>query len=307
LQHIIQFTNFDVSEFRGYGYKKIVVEYAALAKDDFHAYAYNINNDPQNPNWDLATGMDNAPEWLYVGENKYEVELIADKIEDFTVFSWWSNSSTPIEIKAVYFSKEELAAEPEPEPEPEPVVFPAAGAQGYLYNPASGLFMTGQAEVTLVAKADVTTADLYNVWYKSDSENDGKNIRFSTSASSPWTSLRYNEQKLVVGDDGYCKWKLAIAEDGTFTLYYPSNYSAYGPEGYLTVDPEGQTFTAVAEATEYSKWKFLTQDEFDNLTTRISSVSEAAPVKGIFNVAGQQMKNFQKGLNIVDGKKVYVK
>ena len=32
----------------------------------------------------------------------------------------------------------------------------------------------------------------------------------------------------------------------------------------------------------------------------------AAP-KTIFSVAGQQMKNLQKGLNIVDGKKVYVK
>ena len=66
-------------------------------------------------------------------------------------------------------------------------VFPEAGAQGYLYNEASGLFMTGKAEVTLVAKADVTNADIYNVWYKNASENNGKNIRFSTSAASPWT------------------------------------------------------------------------------------------------------------------------
>ena len=29
--------------------------------------------------------------------------------------------------------------------------------------------------------------------------------------------------------------------------------------------------------------------------------------KGIFNIAGQQMKNLQKGLNIVDGKKIFVK
>ena len=144
-------------------------------------------------------------------------------------------------------------------------VFPDAGTQGYFYNEATGLFMTGKAEVTLVAKADVTNADIYNVWYKNASENNGQNIRFSTSAASPWTSLRYNEQKLVVGDDGYCKWGLATAADGSFTLYYPSNYSAYGPTGYLTVDPKTKTFTATAEATAYSRWRFMTQDEFDAL------------------------------------------
>ncbi len=148
-------------------------------------------------------------------------------------------------------------------------VFPEAGAQGYLYNEASGLFMTGKAEVTLVAKADVTNADIYNVWYKNASENNGKNIRFSTSAASPWTSLRYNEQKLVVGDDGYCKWGLSIAADGSFTLFYPSNYSSYGPTGYLTVDPKTKTFTSTAEPTPYSNWKFLTQKQFEAIVVSI--------------------------------------
>ena len=42
-------------------------------------------------------------------------------------------------------------------------------------------------------------------------------------------------------------------------------------------------------------------------TTAISSVTKKAAQNVIFNVAGQQMKSLQKGLNIVDGKKVYVK
>jgi len=45
----------------------------------------------------------------------------------------------------------------------------------------------------------------------------------------------------------------------------------------------------------------------DNPATAVSSVEKKAPVKTIFNVAGQQMNGLQKGLNIVDGKKVYVK
>ena len=54
-------------------------------------------------------------------------------------------------------------------------------------------------------------------------------------------------------------------------------------------------------------WKFVSQEEYDNLTTSISAVTKKAPVKAIFNVAGQQVKTLQRGLNIVDGQKVYVK
>lgn len=41
--------------------------------------------------------------------------------------------------------------------------------------------------------------------------------------------------------------------------------------------------------------------------TKIAGVSEKASQNAIFNVAGQQMNGLQKGLNIVGGKKVYIK
>ena len=41
--------------------------------------------------------------------------------------------------------------------------------------------------------------------------------------------------------------------------------------------------------------------------TAINEVAKKATAKTIFNVAGQQIKSLQKGLNIVDGNKVYVK
>ena len=184
-------------------------------------------------------------------------------------------------------------------------VFPEAGAQGYLYNEASGLFMTGKAvadaekdevEVKLVAKADVTASDIYNVWYKNASENNGQNIRFSTSATEPWLSLRYNNQKLVVRDNGFCKWGLSTAADGTFTLFYPSNYSAYGPTGYLTVDPKTKTFTSTAEPTPYSNWKFMTQEEFDALVV----FPEAGAQGYLFNEASGL---FMTGKAVADAEK----
>ena len=113
VQNQFQIKNMDISEFRAYGYKKIVVEFSGAAAGQFHAHAYENGNDPH---WDIVTGVTgfnneyDAPEWLSVGENKFEVELRADKdaIEDFTIFTWFDESAGAITVKA-YFSKDELA------------------------------------------------------------------------------------------------------------------------------------------------------------------------------------------------------
>ena len=113
VQNQFQIKNMDISEFRAYGYKKIVVEFSGAAAGQFHAHAYENGNDPH---WDIVTGVTGfnndyeAPEWLSVGENKFEVELRADKdaIEDFTIFTWFDESAGPLTVKA-YFSKDELA------------------------------------------------------------------------------------------------------------------------------------------------------------------------------------------------------
>ena len=111
VQNQFQIKNMDISEFRAYGYKKIVVEFSGANAGQFHGHAYGNGNDPH---WDIVTGVtgfnnDYAfPEWAVMGENKFEVELTADKIEDFTVFTWFVTDADPITIKA-YFSKDELA------------------------------------------------------------------------------------------------------------------------------------------------------------------------------------------------------
>ena len=104
IQNLFQIKPFDVTEFRAYGYKKIVVEFSGAADGQFHAFAYGTGNDP---NWDIVSGMENAPSWLAMGNSKYEIELTEDKIDDFTIFTWFG-SIVPLTVKA-YFSKEELA------------------------------------------------------------------------------------------------------------------------------------------------------------------------------------------------------
>jgi hypothetical protein len=196
--------------------------------------------------------------------------------------------------------------------EPAPVPFPEDGAKGYLCNVTSKLLVTANGELVGKATAD-KDRDLFTVWYKTGSnpdKQDGSVVRLAAGQTDGvWNSLRFNKEgKLVCETQDYCKWLLA--KDGSYyTLYhnYSNGDTGNVGKGFLTVDPETYTFTLVAEATEYSLWQFVTWEEYDELTTAISSISNKAAQKAIFNVAGQQMNGLQKGLNIVDGKKVYVK
>ena len=70
--------------------------------------------------------------------------------------------------------------------------------------------------------------------------------------------------------------------------------SAY-PEGQYTITIENskETFTG----------------EFDTTTTAIEETPSDSPSmeRGIFNLNGQRIKTLQKGLNIMDGKRIFVK
>jgi len=113
-------------------------------------------------------------------------------------------------------------------------------------------------------------------------------------------------------------------EVGGATIYLPNNGGAFsdafsrgmyeneldftvGTDGILTLgikntkSPSGQGETYCG----YDNFRLFYIGE--DPATGISSVEKKAPVKAIFNIAGQQMNGLQKGLNIVDGKKVLVK
>lgn len=311
IQNIFQIKNFDVSEFRKYGYKKIVVEFTGATAGKYHAFAYGTG---QNPNWDIVSGMDNAPEWLAMGDSKYEVALVEDVINDFTIFSWIEIANVPLTITACYFSKEELGAESEPTPEPTPAVFPEFGAQGFLYNPESGLIVNASA--TLVSKAAINKeTDILTVWQKGTESYSATRVRIATGKTDDvWTSLRVKdgeEGAYTIGfiNDGYSRMTLeAGPEEGSY--YINNTYNTDGESthpGYIKANVEDGSLTIATEKDEYCVWKFLTEEEFDALATRISSVEKQPATQAIFNVAGQQIKALQKGLNIVNGKKIMVK
>ena len=68
----------------------------------------------------------------------------------------------------------------------------------------------------------------------------------------------------------------------------------------LCIDEEIATPEELAEAADI-------EDAKEAVATAINSTKVQTAAKTIYNVAGQQIKTLQKGLNIVEGKKVYVK
>ena len=299
-QNVIQYKPFDVSEFIKYGYKKIVVEFAEAAGDvwRFHSYGGQFDNIEE-----------------LGGKTKHELALTGNSIDDFTIFNWqYDNAVSTIEITACYFSKNEVGEDPEPEPEPTPAVFPEFGAQGFLYNPESGLIVNASA--TLVSKAAINKeTDILTVWQKGTESYSATRVRIATGKTDDvWTSLRVKdgeEGAYTIGfiNDGYSRMTLeAGPEEGSY--YINNTYNTDGESthpGYIKANVEDGSLTIATEKDVYCVWKFLTEEEFDALATRISSVEKQPATQAIFNIAGQQIKALQKGLNIVNGKKIMVK
>ena len=136
---------------------------------------------------------------------------------------------------------------------------------------------------------------LARVRIKNNGGDEAKGIVFTANGSEPvdiangrtcgdgdqfrWTLVMVNGVK--VADDGVLKVAFNVLEDNNIS------WLSFKDVNYM-----------------YATTPIVGADE----VTAIDEVNAkpAAP-KTIFSVAGQQMKNLQKGLNIVDGKKVYVK
>jgi hypothetical protein len=75
----------------------------------------------------------------------------------------------------------------------------------------------------------------------------------------------------------------------------------------LNIDISAYENGHYAVMVENSRESFSAQ--FDILTTAIREVTIRQPVAvdGIYNLQGQRIRSLQKGLNIVNGQKVYVK
>ena len=284
LLNIIQYKSFDVSEFIGYGYKKIVVEFAEAAGSAWRFHSYG--------------GMfDNIEE--LGGKTKHELKLSGNSIDDLTIFNWTGSTNQTLEITAMYFSKNEVGEETEPTPEPTPIAFPETGAKGYIYNPAINMFIDATGALA-------TEGAIFAV-YRKDTDT-ASDIRFGVPGDEANKHLRINGDNPVLQttDPYYSKWGFEAAEGGLFLLKAGYDYGdpKWCTKGYYLTATQDGAFEFVETATEASYWQFVTEEE---IATRIASVSVKTVQKGIFNVAGQQLKNLQKGLNIVNGKKIMVK
>ena len=208
------------------------------------------------------------------------------------------------ELNAVIKAAEESAANPGPK------VFPEFNAQGYLFNLASGLIINSNAELKDKNNVD-KEKDLFTVWQKgTEAYNAGKvRIAAGKNADGTWASLRVNaDGEIVCFDENYSRWDVEVADGGSYYIKNTyTNAANSNKPGYLRANTETGKLETVATADEYCMWQFLSWEEYDALTTSISSVVKTAPANAIFNVAGQQMNGLQKGINIVGGKKVYIK
>jgi len=108
--------------------------------------------------------------------------------------------------------------------------------------------------------------------------------------------------------EGVNKYVLDNSNSGTYAF----SIGKYETELNVFVDEDG-VLTFGFDKNTADSGDYCGCDNFrliyvgDDPTTGISSVAKKAPVKAIFNIAGQQIKSLQKGLNIVDGKKILVK
>lgn len=148
-----------------------------------------------------------------------------------------------------------------------------------------------------------------------------------------WANLSEFEKLIVVVADGtprFCMNRLVAGgqqaetqEESKMLDINPNNGYTWSTEKYQTKDGDNVyviDLKAIVEDYGFARLHCIKGSHYANATvidmilwdeetaTPISTVKPAkAAAKAIFNLAGQQIKSLQKGLNIVDGKKVLVK
>ena len=120
----------------------------------------------------------------------------------------------------------------------------------------------------------------------------GEGMVGSLSATPEWQHY----EKVVNAVKGMSTLTFNLNQDQTLaTSFYFDNVE-------MCIAEEAATAADKEEAA-----KVLAAKVEDTIATGINSAKAAKTAKTIYNVAGQQLKSLQKGLNIVNGEKVYVK
>ena len=142
-------------------------------------------------------------------------------------------------------------------------------------------------------------------------KNHKKNSKELFKASKP------NDLSISIVSDNGSMIKDNSGEMGTFWFdgssladgtYSVKLYDAcVFPDANSRIDAAGQH--TPEQSADYKPFEFVCTFTLANgaVTCNIVNLSTNNKVGGVYNIAGQQMNGLQKGINIVDGKKVYVK
>ena len=211
------------------------------------------------------------------GKTSHTMMLQGTKaVDDFTIFNWVGSGSQEISIKAAYF-----------------------------YRPAINLSESGYATFgSSYNSVGLTGGTVYTAQYdngklKLKAVSDGKipaNVGVIIKGSGEVTSEYGVEAGSVTSDllvsDGTVEGDgniYVMTKGGSGVGFYKLGNGVKVPAGkaYLNVNAGGREFIGFAEDA-----------------TAIKTVETAKTNGAIYNLAGQQVKRAQKGLFIVDGKKV---
>ena len=131
----------------------------------------------------------------------------------------------------------------------------------------------------------------------------GSAERLSTASCDLRNGLYYPGTMLASDD-----WFIQETEDGNKIYYVNYVIVKVGDDGKLRIGVKKET-TIQADWAIFDNWQlFYTGDDLPNSIKDVfASENNNAVINGIYNLAGQKLAAPQKGLNIINGKKVYIK
>ena len=120
------------------------------------------------------------------------------------------------------------------------------------------------------------------------------NINFTTEWQHFESEVTVSSDMAKNGGMQSIAFNLNNPKDVINTFYF-DNVEMYVAEEVASAEEKQEAADIIAAKVE------------DTVVTAINTAKAAKAAKTIYNVAGQQLKSLQKGLNIVNGEKVYVK
>ena len=110
--------------------------------------------------------------------------------------------------------------------------------------------------------------------------------------------------------DTYTNYVLGKETDGVVGFYLANNSTVPANKAYLQLPTSAVTTSETSGAKMSLRLSFDDMDDMDDTTgiTHVRELSDSASGKTvIYNLNGQRKQSLTKGLNIVNGKKIFVK